>query len=103
NRILMPYMLGSIELMNEGVPMTTIDDAMVNFGMPMGPITLADTVGLDVCYSVAKYLSKYYNTPIPKQLVELVEQRKLGKKTGEGFYKYDKSGKQIKPQHVPYE
>jgi len=103
NRILMPYMLGSIELMNEGVPMTAIDEAMVNFGMPMGPITLADTVGLDVCYSVAKYLSKYYNTPIPKRLVELVEQRKLGKKTGEGFYKYDKNGKQIKPQHVPYE
>lgn len=103
NRILMPYLLGAIELLNEGVPMPTIDEAMVNFGMPMGPITLADTVGLDVCYSVAKYLSKYYNTPIPKRLVELIEQRKLGRKTGEGFYKYDKQGKQIKPQPIPYD
>lgn len=103
NRILMPYLLGAMDLINEGVPMTTIDEAMVNFGMPMGPITLADTVGLDVCFSVAKYLSKYYNTPIPKRLVELVEQRKLGKKTGEGFYKYDKRGKQIKPQQTPYD
>lgn len=103
NRILMPYLLGSIELLNEGVPIQVIDEAMVNFGMPMGPITLADTVGLDVCYSVAKYLSKYYNTPIPKRLVELVEQRKLGKKTGEGFYKYDKKGKQIKLPHTTYD
>ncbi len=103
NRILMPYLLGAMDLINEGVPMTVIDEAMVNFGMPMGPITLADTVGLDVCFSVAKYLSKYYNTPIPKRLVELVEQRKLGKKTGEGFYKYDKRGKQIKPQEAAYD
>jgi len=103
NRILMPYLLGSIDLMNEGIPMTVIDEDMVNFGMPMGPITLADTVGLDVCYSVAKYLSKYYNTPVPKKLVELVEQRKLGKKTGEGFYKYDKRGKQIKPTEASYD
>jgi len=102
NRILMPYMLESIELMNEGVPMTAIDKAMTNFGMPMGPITLADTVGLDVCLSVAKYLGKYYNTPVPAKLVELVEQKKLGRKTGEGFYKYDKQKKQIKPHEAPY-
>lgn len=101
NRILMPYLLESVELMNEGVPMTAIDKAMTNFGMPMGPITLADTVGLDVCLSVAKHLGNYYETPIPKRLIELVEQRKLGRKTGEGFYKYDKRGKQIKPDQ-PY-
>lgn len=103
NRILMPYMLGAVELVNEGVPMTAIDKAMKNFGMPMGPVSLADTVGLDVCLSVAKYLGQYYGMPVPKALVDLVAQHKLGKKTGEGFYKYDKQGKQIKPQETPYD
>lgn len=102
NRILMPYLLESMILINEGVPMTAIDKAMTNFGMPMGPVTLADTVGLDVCLSVAKYLGKYFDTPVPQRLVELVEKRKLGRKTGEGFYKYDKRGKQIKPDQ-PYD
>lgn len=103
NRILMPYLLESMELLNEGIPMTVIDKAMTNFGMPMGPVTLADTVGLDVCLSVAKYLGKYFHTSVPSRLLELVEQRKLGRKTGEGFYKYDKRGKQIKPEQVSYD
>lgn len=103
NRILMPYLLESMQLMNEGVPMTAIDKAMVDFGMPMGPITLADTVGLDVCLSVANYLGRYFNTPVPPRLIELVDQRKLGRKTGEGFYKYDKNGKQIKPHEAHYD
>lgn len=103
NRILMPYLLEAMELMNEGIPMTAIDKAMKNFGMPMGPITLADTVGLDVCLSVANHLGNYFHTPVPPRLKELVEKRKLGRKTGEGFYKYDKSGKQIKPDQPPYD
>jgi 3-hydroxyacyl-CoA dehydrogenase/enoyl-CoA hydratase/3-hydroxybutyryl-CoA epimerase len=103
NRILMPYMLESMELLNEGIPMVEIDKSMLNFGMPMGPITLADAVGLDVCLSVANYLGKYYNTPIPKRLTDLVAQKKLGRKTGEGFYKYDSRGKQIKPEYEPFE
>ena len=100
NRILMPYLLESVELLNEGVPATMIDKAMTNFGMPMGPITLSDTVGLDVCLSVANYLGKYFHTSIPSRLTELVTTKKLGKKTGEGFYKYDKRGKQIKPEQI---
>ena len=103
NRILMPYLLEAIELMKEGVPMTAIDKAMKDFGMPMGPITLADTVGLDVCLSVAKHLSNYFHTPVPERLAELVGQGKLGRKRGEGFYKYDKRGKQIKPDHSAYD
>lgn len=103
NRILMPYLLEGINLMNEGVPMDVIDKAMTDFGMPMGPVTLADAVGLDVCLSVAKFLSKYYKVVIPPQLISRVEQRKLGRKTGEGFYKYEKSGKKVKVERTPYE
>lgn len=103
NRILMPYLLESVELLNEGVPAPVIDKAMTTFGMPMGPITLADTVGLDVCLSVANYLAQYYNTPIPPVLTQLVAQKKLGKKTGEGFYKYDKNGKQEKMDYPSYD
>jgi 3-hydroxyacyl-CoA dehydrogenase/enoyl-CoA hydratase/3-hydroxybutyryl-CoA epimerase len=97
NRILMPYLLEAVTLMDEGIPAVAIDKAMTDFGMPMGPITLADTVGLDVCLSVAKHLSKYYpSTLIPKPLVDLVEKGKLGRKTNGGFYKYV-NGKQVKP------
>ena len=103
NRILMPYLLESMVLLEEGVPMTAIDKAMTDFGMPMGPITLADTVGLDVCLSVANHLSNYFKVVIPERLIELVEKHHLGKKTGEGFYKYDKKGKQIKPETKSYE
>tara|TARA_R110000868_G_scaffold390329_3_gene659971 strand:+ start:71 stop:2110 length:2040 start_codon:yes stop_codon:yes gene_type:complete len=103
NRILMPYLLESVALLNEGVPAAIIDKAMTTFGMPMGPITLADTVGLDVCLSVANYLSQYFNTPIPPQLLKLVEEKKLGRKTGEGFYRYDKNRKQIKPATQAYD
>ena len=103
NRILMPYLLEAVTMLNEGIPAQVIDKAMVEFGMPMGPIALSDTVGLDVCLSVAKHLSKYFpNTTIPAKLTELVDKGKLGKKTGEGFYVY-KMGKMIKPPHVAYD
>jgi 3-hydroxyacyl-CoA dehydrogenase/enoyl-CoA hydratase/3-hydroxybutyryl-CoA epimerase len=102
NRILMPYLLEAVVMLDEGIPMQVIDKAMVKFGMPMGPITLSDTVGLDVCLSVAKHLSKYFpNTAIPPQLSKLVEEGKLGRKTNQGFYKYI-NGKQVKLPNVPY-
>lgn len=102
NRILMPYLLEAVAMLDEGIPALIIDKAMVNFGMPMGPVTLADTVGLDVCLSVAKYLSKYMDTPVPAKLIELVEKGKLGRKSGEGFYQY-KRGKQVLPSGVTYD
>lgn len=103
NRILMPYLMEAMELYKEGVPITAIDKALKDFGMPMGPITLADTVGLDICLSVAQHLGKYYNTQVPKALEEMVAQKKLGRKTGEGFYKYDRNGKQVKPANQSYD
>ncbi len=102
NRVLMPYLLESVTLLDEGIPMTVIDKAMVDFGMPMGPIALADAVGLDVCLSVATYLGGFLNTTVPPRLTALINQGKLGRKTGEGFYKYTKAGKQIKPKVEEY-
>lgn len=103
NRVLMPYLLESVTLLDEGVPLTVIDKAMVDFGMPMGPVALADAVGLDVCLSVANYLAPFLGVQVPPRLTALVEQGKLGRKTGEGFYKYNsKTGKQIKPKLEEY-
>ncbi len=103
NRVLMPYLLQSVEMLEEGIPATVIDKAMTDFGMPMGPIALADTVGLDVCLSVATYLGQHLDTPIPARLVSLVERGKLGRKTGSGFYQYTKNGKPIKSKAATYD
>ena len=93
NRILMPYMMEAVLAAEEGVPYEAIDKAAKDFGMPMGPVELADTVGLDVGLSVAKILGKEFGTPVPKQLKEMVEAGKLGKKSGEGFYAWGEDGK----------
>lgn len=97
NRILMPYLLESMLLMEEGVPITTIDKVAKDFGMPMGPIELADRVGLDVCLSVAEILIQHLGGDIPSRLLEKVAGHQLGVKSGEGFYVYQK-GKAIPPQ-----
>lgn len=102
NRILMPYLLEAVAMLDEGIPASVIDKAMVDFGMPMGPVALADAVGLDICLSVANYLSQYLNATVPPQLIKLVEEGKLGKKTGEGFYKY-KNGKPVAQPEITYD
>lgn len=95
NRILMPYLLESMMLLEEGVPAAVIDAVAVNFGMPMGPIELADTVGLDVCLYAAESLIHYFGGELPTGCRKLVELGHLGKKTGQGFYQY-KNGKPLK-------
>ncbi len=95
NRILMPYLVEAVFLHDEGVAPEAIDKAAVDFGMPMGPVELADTVGIDICYSVAKNLSTAYQISVPAGLEKYVEAKKLGKKTGSGFYQY-KNGKAVK-------
>jgi 3-hydroxyacyl-CoA dehydrogenase/enoyl-CoA hydratase/3-hydroxybutyryl-CoA epimerase len=96
NRILMPYLLEAVVLESEGIPPAVIDRAAKAFGMPMGPMELADTTGLDICLHVAQILSGHFNTPIPGRLQQLVTAGRLGKKSGRGFYRYAK-GKAVKP------
>jgi 3-hydroxyacyl-CoA dehydrogenase/enoyl-CoA hydratase/3-hydroxybutyryl-CoA epimerase len=94
NRVLGPYMANAFRMLDEGVKAETIDQAAEQFGMPMGPIALADTVGLDICAAAGKSLAGADTTP-PRRLEELLEAGKLGKKTGEGFYRWEK-GKAVK-------
>jgi 3-hydroxyacyl-CoA dehydrogenase/enoyl-CoA hydratase/3-hydroxybutyryl-CoA epimerase len=94
NRVLMPYLMEAMLLLDEGVPATTIDQAAITFGMPMGPVELADTVGLDVCLAVANILlAKHANFVLPNTLSQKVAQGELGRKAGKGFYLYNKQGK----------
>ncbi|MDH3763081.1 MAG: 3-hydroxyacyl-CoA dehydrogenase NAD-binding domain-containing protein [Gammaproteobacteria bacterium] len=95
NRILMPYLVEAFTLYDEGVAPEAIDKAATDFGMPMGPVELADTVGLDICHSVAENLSAAFGIEVPAGLKKFVESNKLGKKSGRGFYRY-KKGKPIK-------
>ena len=96
NRILMPYLMEAMAMVEEGLPLADIDRAAVDFGMPMGPIHLADTVGLDICLSVAEELAGPLGMIVPDKLRAMVQQGKLGKKSGEGFYKYDNKGKPVR-------
>jgi len=100
NRILMPYILEAVTMVDEGIAPEVIDKAATDYGMPMGPIELADTVGLDICKSVANILSEAMGLALPENLKKLSD-KKLGKKTGEGFYKY-KDGKPIKNKNASY-
>jgi len=95
NRVLMPYLLEAVQLESEGVPPAEIDLHALRFGMPMGPIELADTVGLDICLHVARILGAHFNSSVPQRLVELVDRGHLGRKSGQGFYRY-KKGKPVK-------
>jgi 3-hydroxyacyl-CoA dehydrogenase / enoyl-CoA hydratase / 3-hydroxybutyryl-CoA epimerase len=86
NRVLAPYMFDALRRVAEGTPKEKIDAAAEEFGMPMGPVELVDVVGLDVALSVAKVLKM--PTPDDNPLMRLAAQKKLGKKSGEGFYKW---------------
>lgn len=100
NRVLMPYMLGAVERVERGESKELLDAAAVAFGMPMGPIELMDTVGLDVGKSVATELG--HAVPEGSQFDQLVKAGKLGRKSGEGFYKWvdGKAQKGETPAHA---
>lgn len=96
NRILMPYLMECVALIEEGYSGEVIDKAAKRFGMMMGPVELADVVGLDVCLAVAENLTAHYGGKIPQRLRDYVAQGRLGKKSGRGFYEYNSKGKPIK-------
>jgi 3-hydroxyacyl-CoA dehydrogenase/enoyl-CoA hydratase/3-hydroxybutyryl-CoA epimerase len=97
NRILMPYLLEAVLMVEEGTSIASIDRAAVGFGMPMGPVLLADTVGLDICLHTAEVMSARFGIKIPDILRKKVKAGDTGKKSGRGFYSY-KKGKQITPK-----
>jgi 3-hydroxyacyl-CoA dehydrogenase/enoyl-CoA hydratase/3-hydroxybutyryl-CoA epimerase len=100
NRILMPYLLEAMRLYQEGVPGPVLDKAAKKFGMPMGPIELADTVGLDVAASVGKELAPFLGLDVPQGLDDLAKSGKRGKKDGQGLYTWE-NGKPKKPEVDP--
>ncbi|MDE1957903.1 MAG: enoyl-CoA hydratase/isomerase family protein [Xanthomonadaceae bacterium] len=100
NRILMPYLLEAMRCYAEGVPGPLLDRIARAFGMPMGPIELADTVGLDVAASVGKELGPFLGLEIPTGLEPLLAAGRRGKKDGRGFYVW-RAGKPVKPAPDP--
>ncbi|MDX8388121.1 MAG: 3-hydroxyacyl-CoA dehydrogenase NAD-binding domain-containing protein [Ghiorsea sp.] len=99
NRILMPYLMEAVLMVDEGISPLAIDKAALDFGMPMGPITLADHVGLDICLAVADDLSDTTGDSVPEFLKTWVESGRLGLKSGHGFYTY-KQGKVQKDTEI---
>ena len=84
NAVLAPYMLEAMRAVDEGISPETVDEAMLAFGMPMGPVELADTVGLDIAVAAGRQLAG--GAEAPRCLMARVDQGQLGKKTGQGFY-----------------
>jgi 3-hydroxyacyl-CoA dehydrogenase/enoyl-CoA hydratase/3-hydroxybutyryl-CoA epimerase len=96
NRILSPYMAEAMFAAAEGVPLALIDKVATDFGMPMGPIELVDTVGLDVAVHVGRILSEASGREAPTAVRDLVQAGRLGRKSGEGYYRWV-DGKPVKP------
>jgi 3-hydroxyacyl-CoA dehydrogenase/enoyl-CoA hydratase/3-hydroxybutyryl-CoA epimerase len=96
NRLLTPYMLEALHAHQDGHSFESIDAAAKAFGMPMGPVELADRVGLDVALHVAEILSAVLRTAPPDALRAKVANGELGVKSGRGFYSYDSAGKPLK-------
>ncbi|MEE8305875.1 MAG: 3-hydroxyacyl-CoA dehydrogenase NAD-binding domain-containing protein [Gammaproteobacteria bacterium] len=88
NRILAPYMLEAMLAHQEGIDLETIDATAEAFGMPVGPVELADRVGLDVAQHVASILGEALGRPVPEGLANMVAAGRLGAKSGVGFYRY---------------
>jgi len=88
NRVLMPYMLGAVQRVEQGESKELLDAAAMAFGMPMGPIELMDSVGLDVGRAVAAELG--HAVPEQSRFAKLIAEGKLGRKSGQGFYKWNK-------------
>jgi len=96
NRILAPYLTEAMRCLDEGMTPETVDEAALAWGMPMGPIELADVVGLDVCAAVGEVVGGAEAArAAPRALTAKLEAKQLGKKSGQGFYRWQ-SGKAVK-------
>jgi 3-hydroxyacyl-CoA dehydrogenase/enoyl-CoA hydratase/3-hydroxybutyryl-CoA epimerase len=93
-------MQNAFRMLDEGYKPETLDAAMEEFGMPMGPAELADTVGLDICLAAGKALGK--TSDVPEFLANKVALGHLGKKTGQGIYRYQ-DAKPVKGQPDAYD
>src|SRR5436190_910925 len=91
NRVLFPYLLEAAELFESGIDAEQIDRALVEWGMPMGPLRLIDEIGVDITIDIGNTLEKAYGQRdhVPTVLLWLRDQQLLGRKTGAGFYKYE--------------
>src|SRR6266513_2298466 len=91
NRVLFPYLLDAAELFESGLDADKIDNALVQWGMPMGPLRLIDEIGVDITIDIGNTLEKAYGRRdhVPGVLLWLRDGQMLGRKTGAGFYKYE--------------
>ena len=94
NRILMPYLIEAGYLFEHGARVEDVDECMLDFGMPMGPLRLIDEVGLDVCNHVATDLASKFADRMhaPEVLTKMIKDGHLGKKSGRGFYEHPAKG-----------
>ena len=100
NRVLFPYLLDAAELFEKGVDAKKVDDALLEWGMPMGPLRLIDEIGVDIAVDIAATLEKALGerARTPDILTKMREEKVLGRKTGSGFYKYE--GREQKPNEA---
>ena len=98
NRLLMPYLMEAMFILEEGADIKDVDDAYVrDFGMPMGPFTLLDEIGIDVAVKVAKIFKESLGArvTVPPLMLKLAETGRLGRKNRKGFYHYDERGRRL--------
>ena len=100
-RLLMPYLLEGIRLQQQGIPAAVIDQAARDFGMQLGPLEFADTIGLDVCQQIGDILARKNQLDVPLTLHHQVKAGKLGRKSGEGFYRY-RNGKILQAERATW-
>ena len=86
NRLLFPYLFSAVAMVEQGMPPADVDACMkLGAGHPMGPLALLDFVGLDVAAAIGESIG----ADVPDRLRELIADGKLGRKAGEGFYRYE--------------
>ena len=100
NRVLTPYLLEAVAMIEEGISATIVDAAAERFGMPLGPVALADNVGLDICLSVADNLARSMPIRVPEGLRQMVAAGHLGRKSNRGYYRY-RGGRALKSARPP--